>query len=139
MSNSQTTHQVNPGRLEPGVWSEEFNKTVGEGDIVRSYCADTIALHGKIRRPFIFQSNLWVCVGRSGEVARAYTLVPIDDFNAEEINDQHLHNHAARRAQTLGYYHGVVVNYRKDWFVIAGPEVCFAPGAIEQPGLFAEL
>ncbi len=140
MTITPKTHQVDPDRLAPGVWSEEFNRFVGEGDIARSYCADTISMHGTTRQPFVFHGKIWISVGLNGGVAQAYTLIPIDDFNPDEIIDQgEINDDEARRGQELGFYHGLVVSYRKDWFVITGPPVCFEPGKALQPGLFAEF
>lgn len=74
-----------------------------------------------------------------GGVAQVYTLVPIEDFNPDEILDQNaINDDKARRSQELGFYHGVVVSYCVDWFVLAGPLVCFEPGQAIQPGLFAD-
>ena len=139
MTTTPKPHQVDPDRLAPGVWSQEFNRFVGEGDIARSYCADTISMHGTTRQPFVFHGDIWVSVNLSGGVAQAYTLIPIDDFNPDEIIDQNsINDNEARRGQKLGFYHGLVVSYRKDWFVIAGPPVYFEPGQTAQPRLFVE-
>ncbi len=140
MSHPIQRHQIDPDRLAPGVWSEEFNKFVGEGDIARSYCADTISMHGTTRQPFVFHGDLWITISLSYGSAKAYNLIPIDDFNADEILGQNASNDdEARRAQELGFYHGLVVSYRNDWFVLTGPPACFEPGKVVQPGLFAEF
>ena len=103
------------------------------------YCADTISMHGTTRQPFIFRGDLWVSISLSGGVAQTYTMIPIDEFNSDEILDQNaMTDDEARRDQELGFYHGVVVNYSKDWFVLAGPPVYFEPGQAVQPGLFAD-
>ena len=121
MTCSIQRHQIDPDRLAPGVWSEEFNKFVGEGDIARSYCADTISMHGTTRQPFVFHGDLWVSVSLSDGAAKAYNLIPIDEFNTDEILDPNaINDDEARRDQELGFYHGVVVSYCKDWFVLAG-------------------
>jgi hypothetical protein len=139
MNDSPNTHQVNPDRLAPGVWSEEFNKFNGEGDIARAYSADLITLHQAVRQPFVFRGDIWVSVCLSGGVARAYQLVPMDDFRIDEVWGQEpVEDWDARRSNELGFYHGVVVRYRMDMFVLSGPPVFFEPGRVLQPGLFAE-
>lgn len=137
MTDEPEAYEVDPGRLALGQWSHEFNETVGEGDIAASYCADTIALENKTRKPFIFRGDLWVTVSRSGGVAKAYRLVPIDDFNAAAMAyGEKTKDCAAARADPDGFYHGVAVSFRKDWFVLHGPPAFFVPGQVTQPGLF---
>lgn len=134
------TYEVDPGRLEYGRWSQEFNETVGEGDIAAAYCADTIALQNKVRTPFVFRGGLWVVVSLAGNVAKAYPLVPIDDFHAEAMTyGGKTKDCEAARADPDGFYHGVAVSYRKDWFVLSGPPATFTPGQVQQPGLFGDL
>jgi len=138
------THQVDPSRLEQGRWSHEFNQTVGEGDITASYCADSIALHNKSRKPFVFEGGLWVVVSlagsASGDGAKAYPLVPIDDFHTEAVSfSDKIKDCQAARADPDGFYHGVALSYRKDWFVLNGPPAIFVPGQVQQPGLFGDL
>lgn len=138
MSDSPTIHRVDPDRLAPGVWSEEFNRFNGEGNIARAYSADTITINERVREPFIFQGNLWTSISLSGGVAKAYQLVPMDDFRLNEVVGQEpIEDWDARRSNELGFYHGVVVRYRLDWFVLTGPPVYFEPGNVVQPGLFA--
>lgn len=134
------THEVDPGRLEYGRWSQEFNETVGEGDIAAAYCADTIALHNKVRTPFVFRGDLWVVVSLAGNVAKAYQLVPLDDFYPEPMSfAEKTRDCEAARNDPNGFYHEVPVMYRKDWFVLSGPPALFVPGQVQQPGLFGDL
>ena len=131
------TYEVDPSRLASGKWSQEFNATVGEGDIAASYCADTIGLQGKTRKPFIFHGDLWVSIGQCGGATKAYRLVPIDLFTegAADYADKMADCETAR-ADPNGFYHGVAVTYCKDWFVLCGPPAFFVPGQVSQPGLF---
>ena len=55
--------------------------------------------------------------------------VPIEEIMAD--------CEAARRGRE-GFYHGVAVRYRNDWFVLVGPPAAFEPGRVVQPGLFGE-
>ena len=133
-------YEVDPARLHHGRWSVEFNKRVGEGDIAASYSGDTIGLRSTVRRPFVFRGDIWVSVGLSGGSARAYRLVPIDDFNeaASDPGDKP-RDHEAARSHPLGYYHGVTVSHRKDWFEMCGTPANFVPGQPVQLGLFEDL
>lgn len=79
MTNQPSPHRVSHGRLDGGIWSAEFNKHVGEGDISAAYSADTIGMQGTIRRPFVFRGGLWVNVAQGGGQVKAYRLVPFDD------------------------------------------------------------
>jgi hypothetical protein len=130
------THRVEPGRLDHGIWSAEFNKRSGEGDIAAAYSADTICTHGTIRRPFVFRGDLWVNVGRANDMITAYRLVPLDDHEERHSYQEQTQDCAAARADPMGFYHGVAVRYRSDWFVITGPPANFVPSEPEQPGLF---
>jgi len=138
MKNEPITHAVEPGRLDRGKWSHEFNKQVGEGDIAASYSADAIGMRGTVRRPFVFRGDLWVNVGQGSSVVKAYRLVPIDDGAGRTEYRDKTRDCEAARANPMGFYHGIAVRYRSDWFVLTGPPACFVPGAHEQPGLFGD-
>lgn len=135
---------VDPDRLRSGTWSEQFNKTVGEGDIAASYSADRIGMGEKIRQPFIHEGEVWVCVGRRGRgpTAEAYRLVPIDWYT-EQLTDQFFGSYAEKtvnaewaRQDPNGFYHGVIVQRGGQHFVMHGPPAVFVPGQVSQPGLF---
>jgi hypothetical protein len=139
-----TTFTVDPSRLASGVWSHEFNETVGEGDIAASYCADTIALHNRVRTPFVFQGTMWVTTSRGGGHAESYRLVPLDNYKRISPTEPvtfgaKIKDCEAARADPLGFYHGVALTHRKDWYVLCGPPVTFVPGQVTQPGLFGDL
>ena len=139
MTEPLATYQVDPGRLASGRWSQEFNATVGEGDISASYSGDTIGLQGKTRKPFVFKGDLWISVGQCGGVAKAYRLVPIEIFTEDTADyASKTSDCKAARADPNGFYHGVAVTHRKDWFVLCGPPAFFVPGQVRQLGLFVD-
>tara|TARA_R110000782_G_scaffold102483_5_gene189511 strand:- start:14947 stop:15366 length:420 start_codon:yes stop_codon:yes gene_type:complete len=139
MTNQPSTHRVSPGRLDGGTWSAEFKKHVGEGDIAAAYSADTIGMHGVIRRPFVFRGDLWVNVAQGGGNVKAYRLMPIDDHEARTGFEDRARDCEAARADPKGFYHGIAVRYRSDWFVLTGLPALFVPSEQEQPGLFGDL
>ncbi len=137
-----TTIVVDSERLERGVWSHTHNKTIGEGDISKSYSADTIGLQGRVRRPFVYQGALWVCVGKCSrpfECAKAYRLTDHDQFDgkpttyADKIRDSD-----AARNDPNGFYHGMAVTHGGNRYVLTGPEVVFAAGERQQSSLFGD-
>lgn len=137
MSEQTHTHTANPARFKPGRWSQEFNKHVGEGDIAASYSGDLIGRCDRVRPPFVFRGDLWVNVAQGGGVVNAYRLVPIDDAIGEPVcYADKAHAGAGIEHDPMGFYHGVVVRFKRDWFVLQGPPVRFVPGTVVQPGLF---
>ena len=129
-------------RLEPGEWSADLTRRVGEGDVQASYSADLIA-EGRVRRPFKLGNVFHVAVGmadRETRTARVYRLVPAGDFCGEPTAyaDRTEADHAAARAHPLGFYHGLAVQRGTRAFVLAGPEA-IVRGSTEPPGFQREL
>ena len=137
MTNQLSTPRVAAGRLNGGTWSAEFNKHVGEGDIATAYSADTIGMHGVIRRPFVFRGDLWVNVGQGGGNIKAYRLVPIDDHGERTGFEDRARDCEAARADPKGFYHGIAVR-QSGWFVLTGPPALFVPDEPQHPGLFGD-
>jgi hypothetical protein len=125
------TIPVTPARLAWGRQDHGGNR--GEGDIHASYCADTIAANGKIRKTFRWQAQLMVTVSLSGrggiEQAVAYRLIPLRAFNdvpmsyGEKIVTAE--NAEAARNNPNGFYHGMTVTQGRETFVLSGPPVVF--------------
>lgn len=139
---ARITHKVDPDRLALGRWDAGQEQHVGEGDIYASYSADRIAMTGKVRRPFTFQGQAWVCTGTLGgggiEVSTAYRLVPLEHFEGTAVSyAEKTKDCAAARADPDGFYHGMTVLHRGQPHVLCGPPVNFVPGPVIQPGLFA--
>ncbi len=147
------TQSVDPSRLNTGTWSDQFNKTIGEGDIAASYSADRIGMGEPLRKPFVHRGEAWVCVGgtsipsRGLSTRKAYRLVPIDWYSERlegELKGQFYGSYAekaadceAAQADPNGFYHGVIAQRGKHHYVMFGPPVQFTPQAVEQqPGLF---
>ena len=149
MIDTKQTIAIDPARLRSGTWSEQFNKTVGEGDIAASYSADRIGMGQPVRKPFVHQGEAWVCVGRRGRgpTADAYKLVPIDWYSDRLVDafaGQFFGSYAEKTADAEwarqdpnGFYHGVIVQHGGHHFVMVGPPMRFTPKAQpQQPGLF---
>lgn len=140
---SGATHEVDPARLAIGRWDDTQQKHLGEGDIYASYSADRIARVGKVRRPFTFRGQLWVCTsccGAGGSViATAYRLMPAQHCEGAAVTlAEKTADCAAARADPGGFYHGVIIRYRGEVWVLSGPPAEFMPGP-PQAGLFSGL
>lgn len=139
---SLDVHEVDPARLARGEWSHEHNRTLGEGDISKSYSADRVGMGEPVRAPFIHNGEQWICVGfRYGPVpiATAYRLVhptrfdgTITSYIAKLAPD----GGEAARADPLGFYHGMTVKRGRDVFVLCGPPAEFIDGETQQMSLF---
>lgn len=140
MNTNSTTYEIEPDRLAHGNWSHELNKTFGEGDISASYSADTIGMHGRVRKPFVFQGVLWVCVGRCShprEQVKAYRLVHEHRFEGEPTTyAEKTRDCEAARNDPNGFYHGMRVTHGGQRYVLSGPQALFIAGEREQLGLF---
>jgi hypothetical protein len=132
---------IDPARLASGQWCHRANKTVGQGDISKSYSADRIGMGQPVRKPFEWKGGLWVCVGKrynSGDIsAEAYRLVHPQMFDGAQFTyAERVRNGDAARADVSGFYHGMRVKHAGGEFVLCGPPVTFAPGESEQLSLF---
>jgi hypothetical protein len=127
------THSVDPARLQHGCWSEEHQQTIGEGDIVASYSADSISTTGRIRKPFEYKGRQWVCVGTRGRgdvsEARAYRLSLAAHFaNAttysygEKVS---IGDGEFARNDVNGFYHAMKVQAGGQAMVLCGPPALF--------------
>jgi hypothetical protein len=122
------------------VCDYEKHSDSGEGDIHASYSADTIATEGKIRRPFMFNGNPWVCVGMRGrgavDEAEAYRLVHVKIFKGTPTtySEKTRTEQGAEIARTdpLGFYHAMVVKSGKESFVMMGPPTTFVSDPVPE-------
>ena len=133
---------VDSARLEYGTWCHQADKTMGEGDISASYCADRIAMTESIRKPFRWQGPEWVCVGKSfrGGVnsAEAYRLVHPQQLQGDPTSyREKTRDGDAARADPNGFYHGMAVTHAGQTMVLCGPPAIFIPGQSAQLDLFA--
>lgn len=122
---------VDPHRLSHGTWCHEQNRQLDEGDIAASYSADVIAMHGRIRKPFVLRGCMFVCTGIGGHRTDAYRLV------AERAFDGAPTTYSAKvradggevaRNDPKGFYHGVAVRHGGKTYVLDGPPIALTPG-----------
>lgn len=135
-------HEVDPSRLARGEWSAKHGRTIGEGDISRSYSADRIGLGQSVRAPFTHHGDQWLCVGfryGASAVAEAYRLVhptrfegSVTTYTAKVVPD----GGRSARTDPLGFYHGISVKRGREAFVLCGPPAEFIPGEPRQRSLF---
>lgn len=140
--------EVDPARLESGIWCHGRDRQIGEGDISASYSGDKIALEGCVRSPFKWQNCLWVCTGivshSNARAATAYRLLPARFFDGMPIS---YHENAMlgdeARSRPEGFYHGMAVRHGKQDCVLIGPSAVFLPSeegqTPRQPDLFDSL
>lgn len=122
--------EVPASRFAWGQWCHETQKQIGEGDIAKSYSADTIP-NGRVRRPFRDKTDLFVCVGKSLKVhrresAEAYRLLLIDEFDGRPTTYVEITQNAEAARQSLfGFYHGITVQRGGRDHVLCGPPTVF--------------
>jgi hypothetical protein len=132
---------VSPSRLAWGRHDHTKSRDIGEGDIHAAYSADTIASAGKIRKPFHWQGQLLITVslcGRGGSAdAEAYRLLPLKAFAGKVVTYGQktgtVERAEAARNDPNGFYHGMVVKYGGDSFVLVGPPALFIAEQVMRP------
>ena len=106
-----------------------------------SYSADRIGLAGRVRRPFEYHGQRWVCVGSGGDPMRceAYRLVPIEGFprNVQSYAEKTQDAESARN-DPHGFYDGMHVTSGRHDLVLCGPPVWFVAGRTAQLTLFED-
>ena len=149
---TQLIHDIDPARLASGTYDHTAEEYTGEGDIYRSYSADSIAMGQPVRKPFRFERELWLNIGMCGSgngqhkaTVRAYRLVPERVFPrsvttyAEKVRHD---SGASARKDPNGFYDGMKVKHGGETYVLCGPEIAFvaseakAQPSYEQLGLF---
>lgn len=99
-----------------------------KGDIAAAYSADMIGMKNQVRSPFRFQGGLWVCTS-IGTHCEAYRLVPLEQFDeVARLYREKSRNGDAARNDPNGFYHGMKVQHRRQWFVLQGPPHSPSPG-----------
>lgn len=126
---------VHPSRL---AWGAAGRETCA-GDIHASYSADVIAASGRSRKPFKWKGELYVCTGISGsrltdsgkEEHEAYRMVLAEMFNGKRntYRDKTDETEDAARNDLKGFYHGMVIRFGTETFVLSGPPVRFIADA----------
>ena len=129
-------------RMEPGEWSRDLSKRVGEGDVQASYSGDVVP-EGRVRRPFKLGTTFWVAVrmvDRRALAVAAYRLVPSGEFVGESkpYAERTAAEHDAARADPRGFYHGLAVKRGSREFALAGPPATIR-GSDDPPACQREL
>ena len=143
--------EVDPARLQYGIWNHQTEREENTGDIRGSYSADIIAMEGRVRKPFKWQGSLCVCTGSAGtgltksgrQEHEAYRLGPLRMFEGTPTTyrEKTGTNEAAEAARNdpLGFYNAMSVICGKEKYVMAGPEMRFVaarepvrPGGVEK-------
>jgi hypothetical protein len=136
------TFAVNPARLAWGAARRE----ICEGDIHASYSADVIAMSGRVRKPFEWNSALCVCTSISGsgltesgmQEHEAYRIVPAQMFTGTirtyGEKTARADDAEAARNDPNGFYYGMTITHGKESFVLCGPPTRFvAEASPERP------
>lgn len=125
---------VHPARL---AWRGAGRETC-EGDIHASYSADVIASNGRVRKPFTWKGDLYVCTSITGSGLtdsgmpehEAYRMVPVKMFGGTTKTYGEKTNKAedaeAARNDPNGFYHGMAIRHGTESFVLCGPPIRFA-------------
>ncbi len=124
----ENIHEVPAERLEMGTWCHTQNRQIGEGDIRGAYSADTIALEGRVRRPFQFRGGLYVTTSVHGAEtiqAEAYNLQR-SEFFAEQAMTYHERCRSNNPRDNInGFYHGMLIQHGNIEYVLIGPPLRF--------------
>ncbi len=134
------TVEVPAKRLADGRWNHEKNRNEGEGDIPESYSADVIGeSSSRIRRPFLFENEYWVCVGRCANEADAYRIKDPRMFDrAKTTYREKTRDCEAARNDPNGFYDGMVIKWGGTEYVLTGPEVRFHAQPVPEEAPVAE-
>jgi hypothetical protein len=131
--NEMEVYEVDPKRLQYGVYDHAAERETAEGDITSSYSGDVIATNSKVRMPFKWRGDLMVVVGTGGnggvQQAEAYRLTPVDLFKGTPTTYRERTGTEERaeeaRNDAKGFHHAMTVNHGKMKFVLTGPPVRF--------------
>lgn len=136
---------VPAARLEHGFYHHQKERYEDRGDINSSYSADLIADTGsRIRRPFEFSGDLWVCISIAGrnitgsgeQEFGAFKVIPIAKFTGtpttynEKIS---VDGGEAARNDPNGFYDRIRVSWKGQDFVMIGPEATFVAEGPDRP------
>ena len=126
---------VPSARLDHGSYLEKRS----EGDIAAAYSADHLSESKPIRRPFAWGGHLWVTVSTGPDKrAQAYKLVAARLFDGDTFNEGSKSSEH-RRAQPLGFYHGLKTKHGGEHIVLCGPPVEFIAATEETPETFEQV
>lgn len=93
----------------------------------KSYSADLIP-SGRIRAPYLHAGILWCCTEISGDNCEAFRVLERSKFAGKPVTYAHRsigRNAEKARSDPRGFYHGVIVKWGSQSFVLAGPPAVF--------------
>ena len=122
---------VEEWRFADGTY-EDGEKVGKAGDIAASYSGDIIP-EGKVKRPFKHVGVEYVNVGGTIKAVEAYRIIPASEFEGEARKYGDLQADVLR-LQPEGFYHGMLVTYKKKDYVLVGPEVKFVVKKLQEGG-----
>jgi hypothetical protein len=131
--NEMEIYEVNPKRLQYGVYDHAAQRETAEGDITSSYSADVNATNSKVRMPFKWRGDVMVVVGTGGnggvQQAEAYRLTPVLLFKGTPTTYREKtgteDGAEAARNDAKGFYHAMTVRLGTIKFVLTGPPIRF--------------
>ncbi len=97
----------------------------------KSYSGDILLDQDKIRQPFEWEEDLWVCVGGVSSGAKgihdreAWRALPVDLFDEPTCNVETLRRKWDEGERERGDMHGLLVKCGKDKYVLSEPKITF--------------
>jgi len=117
-----------------------------DGDVERSFSADTIRRDGQIRQPFEHDGHQWVSVAEDEFTVHAYRVVPGESVTGAPVLDPRKtlnssFERSKRNKMPARMYHGMVVTYEGEPHVLVGPPVAFrtTKGAEAKAAMVADV
>lgn len=104
--------------------------------VTKSYSADRISEKQPVRPPFSYGGKLYISTGGfsvSGQppVEKCYELVPENSYTgllktySAPRGREYMEYYESLRNDPNGFYHGMIVEFKKQRYAMVGPEVIF--------------
>jgi hypothetical protein len=95
--------------------------------LAASYGGESIATTSSVKRPHLHDGSLWVYVGGGRAGSSVFRLVPVDEFDGTLTTYGQRTGTAeaaeAARNDPMGFYHGMLVKFGRENYVLCGPEI----------------